>query len=59
VPVVVAAGSEGTDLIGHRSAVALAARLGTDVALLPGGHAGFAEHPAAFLDRLVELLAPL
>ena len=29
---------------------------GVEVALLPGGHAGYSTHPAAFARRLVEVL---
>jgi pimeloyl-ACP methyl ester carboxylesterase len=40
----------------HQCAEGLAARLGVELAELPGGHNGFVTHPRAFAARLVELL---
>jgi acetyltransferase/esterase len=38
--------------------VALAGRLGLDIAEFPGGHVGYAEHPGEFATRLSRLLQP-
>ena len=35
----------------------LARRLGRDIAEFPGGHAGYAEHPADFATQLGRLLS--
>jgi hypothetical protein len=63
--VVPAAGDESEGILASRGAYAVAERLGTDVALFPGGHNGFmggeygqeAGKPVEFAARLREVLA--
>lgn len=55
--VVVAAGETSKGQLANRTAVALAEELGTELALLPGDHGGYASDPAAFADRLRKVLA--
>lgn len=55
--VVVAAGETSTGQLANRTAVALAERLDTDLAMFPGDHGGFAGEPEAFATRLREILA--
>ncbi|WP_110946012.1 alpha/beta fold hydrolase [Streptomyces avicenniae] len=57
--VAVAGGHTSRGQTVHRPAVVLAQRLGRDLALFPGGHVGYAKHPAAFADRLAEVLSGL
>ncbi|MEU7874060.1 alpha/beta fold hydrolase [Dactylosporangium sp. NPDC049140] len=54
--VVVAAGEAG-EPFPARAARGLAARLGTAAVVFPGGHDGYAERPAEFAARLLEVLA--
>ena len=53
--VVVAAGAASEGQLAHRTAVALAERLGQSVVTFPGGHAGFMENPKAFAAVLGEV----
>ncbi|MBW4716968.1 alpha/beta fold hydrolase [Saccharothrix obliqua] len=55
--VVVGVGEESAGQLCDRTSRALTAELGTEPALFPGGHAGFAEVPEAFDVRLREVLA--
>jgi alpha/beta hydrolase fold len=50
--VVVAAGSASAGEFAHRTASALAERLGTQMVHFPGGHGGFASNPADFVPVL-------
>lgn len=54
--IVVGLGEESTGQICERTSRALAASLGTEPVMFPGGHIGFAEDPAAFAPRLREVL---
>jgi pimeloyl-ACP methyl ester carboxylesterase len=54
--VVVGAGENTTGRLPHRAAAALAERLGTTLATFPGDHGGYAGQPAAFGERLHEVL---
>ncbi|MFJ5806858.1 alpha/beta hydrolase [Streptomyces sp. NBC_01426] len=51
-----AAGEESRGLLLRRPAEALARRLGAGLAEFPGGHVGCVERPAAFADRLLDVL---
>jgi pimeloyl-ACP methyl ester carboxylesterase len=55
--IVVAAGDESENQLAHRTAVALAARLGTTLVRFPGDHGGFMTRPDAFAARLREVFA--
>lgn len=55
--VVIAAGTASTGQDAHRTAVALADRLGMPVVEFPGGHGGFREHPELFARTLGTALA--
>ncbi|MFI7672854.1 alpha/beta fold hydrolase [Actinophytocola sp. NPDC049390] len=55
--VVVAAGRTSTGQLANRTAVALAAALGTDLALFSGDHGGFSGEPKAFAAELRAALA--
>ena len=55
--VVVGIGEESAGQVCDRTSRALAAELGTEPAMFPGGHTGFAEDPAGFADRLRPVLA--
>jgi clorobiocin biosynthesis protein CloN7 len=50
--VVVAGGSTSEGEFAHRTAVALAERLGTRLVTFPGGHGGFASDPTEFVATL-------
>ena len=54
--VVVAVGETSRGELAQRSAVALAERLGTSPVTLPGDHAGFMSDPAAYADRIRQVL---
>jgi pimeloyl-ACP methyl ester carboxylesterase len=54
--VVIAGGEASGEQLAYRTAVALAARLGTQVVRFPGAHGGFTTHPEAFADTLHEVL---
>jgi len=54
--IVPAAGERSGHAFPHRAALALAERLGTEPAILPGDHAGFATRPRAFAAALATLL---
>ncbi len=57
--IVVAAGDESRakPWAVYEASVALAERLGTDVVHFPGHHGGFGTHPAAFAEKLHEVLS--
>jgi len=50
--IVVGVGETSAGLLPHRTAVALADRLGTPPVTFPGGHGGFGSHPGAFAETL-------
>jgi hypothetical protein len=54
--VVVGVGETSTGQLAHRSAVALAERLGTGPMTFPGDHGGYGRQPAAFSARLHQVL---
>jgi hypothetical protein len=54
---IVAAGRESRGHLTHRVSEALAARLGTDVLELPGGHVGCITQPTEFAAELLHALA--
>lgn len=54
---VVGIGEESAGEVCDRTSRALAALLGREPVLFPGGHTGFADDPAAFVPRLREVLA--
>ena len=54
--VVVAVGETSREELARRSADALAERLGTSSVTLPGDHGGFMSDPAAFTDRIRQVL---
>ena len=55
--IVVAGGATSKGQLAHRTAEALADRLGTPLVEFPGDHGGFAGEPEAFARRLREVLA--
>lgn len=55
--IVVGIGEQSTGQICDRTSRALAAALGIEPTMFPGGHIGFAEDPAAFATRLRAVLA--
>jgi pimeloyl-ACP methyl ester carboxylesterase len=55
--VVVGIGQDSAGELCDRASRALAAALGTEPAMFPGGHVGFADDPAAFARRLRAVLA--
>jgi clorobiocin biosynthesis protein CloN7 len=55
--VVVAAGETSKGQLANRTAVALAEQLGTELAVFPGDHGGFAGEPTGFADQLRKVLA--
>lgn len=54
--IVSAAGETSGEQAARRAAIALAKRLGNEVAYLPGGHGAWGSDPAEFAERLDELL---
>jgi pimeloyl-ACP methyl ester carboxylesterase len=54
--VVVGVGEASGGELAHDTALALAERLGTEAVTFPGGHGGYASHPAAFAAQLHEVL---
>lgn len=52
LPVTVAVGEASEGQLAHRTALALAERLGKEPVVFPGDHGGFGSHPEAFADRL-------
>lgn len=52
VRVVVGVGATSAGQLAHRTALALAAELGTEPAVFPGDHTGFGPHPDAFAAKL-------
>ncbi|MBH1937652.1 alpha/beta fold hydrolase [Streptomyces sp. AV19] len=55
--VVMAGGLDSRDHAVHRPTAELARRLGSELAEFPGGHSGYAKHPASFAARLGAILA--
>lgn len=55
--IVVGVGEASTGQLPCRAAMALAEQLGTAPVSFPGGHGGYNDHPAAFADRLHEVLS--
>lgn len=55
--IVVGIGEDSAGQLCDRTSRALAAGLGVEPVMFPGGHIGFAEDPAAFAPRLREVLA--
>ncbi|MBB4932817.1 hypothetical protein F4561_003637 [Lipingzhangella halophila] len=55
--IVVGVGEDSGGELCDRASRALAAELGVEPALLPGGHVGFPEDPEAFATRLRQVLA--
>jgi pimeloyl-ACP methyl ester carboxylesterase len=55
--IVTGVGTTTVGQIAHRSTLALAELLGTDVTDFPGGHGGFGEQPAEFATKLRTVLA--
>ncbi|MBY8338873.1 alpha/beta hydrolase [Streptomyces spinosirectus] len=56
-PLTVAVGDASEGQLAHATGRALAARLGREPAVFPGGHAGFVTHPRAFARALRAVLA--
>lgn len=56
VRVVSAVGDESRGELAHQGGLGLAARLGTDAVVFPGGHGGFDSHPVEFAARLRQVL---
>ncbi|MEU5422619.1 alpha/beta hydrolase [Streptomyces sp. NPDC020667] len=54
--IVMAGGHDSRTHVIHRPAEVLAARLGRALVEFPGGHAGYAKHPAEFAQRLAGVL---
>jgi hypothetical protein len=54
--IVSAAGETSEEQAARRAAFALAERLGTEVAYLPGAHGGWGSDPQEFAERLDETL---
>ncbi|GAA2707515.1 MULTISPECIES: alpha/beta hydrolase [Streptomyces] len=54
--IVMAGGRESRTYDVHRPAAELARRLGRQLVEFPGGHAGYAKHPASFARQLEQLL---
>jgi hypothetical protein len=52
VQVVVGAGESSAGQFAHRSAVALAVKLGADPLIFPGGHGGYGTHPDIFAETV-------
>jgi pimeloyl-ACP methyl ester carboxylesterase len=55
--IILGTGRESAALLPGRPATVLAARLGSETAEFPGGHAGYATDPADFAERLAGVLA--
>jgi len=55
--VLVGVGEASTGQLAHRNAVALAERLATTPVLFPGDHGGYGGQPAAFAERLQQVLS--
>ncbi len=54
--VVVGVGEASAGDLAHDASLALAARLGTEAVIFPGGHGGYTSHPAEFVTQLQEVL---
>jgi pimeloyl-ACP methyl ester carboxylesterase len=57
VRVVVGVGEETVGQVAHRTGLALAAELGSDVVTFPGDHNGYGPHAATFAEKLHQVLA--
>lgn len=57
LPITVAVGEDSTGQLAHRAATELAARLGQQPVVFPGGHSGLGSPPDAFARRLHEVLS--
>ncbi|WP_283138749.1 alpha/beta fold hydrolase [Rhizohabitans arisaemae] len=57
--IVIGIGEDSTGELCDRTSTALAAELGIDPAIFPGGHIAFADDPKAFVPRLREVLRAL
>jgi hypothetical protein len=57
VRIVAAVGEESRGGLANEGGIGLAAALGTDATLFPGGHGGFQSHAAKFAATLREVLA--
>ncbi|HEY9241211.1 MAG TPA: alpha/beta hydrolase, partial [Streptosporangiaceae bacterium] len=55
--IVVGAGATSTGQLANRTAIALAAELGTPVVEFPGDHGGFLAQPGPFADVLGQVLS--
>jgi clorobiocin/coumermycin A biosynthesis protein CloN7/CouN7 len=55
--VVVGVGTTSSGQLAHRTALALAERLGRQAIEFPGGHGGFIEEPREFANMLRKVLA--
>jgi pimeloyl-ACP methyl ester carboxylesterase len=58
VRIVVAVGETSSGQLAYLTAIALAERLGSAPVTFPGGHSGYAEQPAAFAEKLRQVLQP-
>jgi pimeloyl-ACP methyl ester carboxylesterase len=54
--IILGIGETSSDQLCDRTSRALAAAIGSEIALFPGGHTGFVEDPIAFGERLREVL---
>lgn len=54
--IAVGVGEESSGTLPYRTAAALAARLGTEPVIFPGGHGGYNDDPAGFAQRLHQVL---
>ena len=59
VNLVVGIGEDSADELCDRTSRALAADIGIEPTLFPGGHTGFAEDPAAFSARIRDVVEAL
>lgn len=58
VRIVVAVGETSSGQLAYSTAIALAERLGSATVTFPGGHSGYVEQPAAFAEKLRQVLQP-
>ena len=55
--IVIGVGETSAEQVAHRTAVALAERLGVQPVIFPGGHGGYNDLPAEFADKLRSVLS--
>jgi pimeloyl-ACP methyl ester carboxylesterase len=55
--IVIGVGETSAEQIAHRTAVALAGRLGIQPVIFPGGHGGYNDLPSEFADKLQSVLS--